>query len=63
MMRLFARPNFDFMRVRHDWFAATAFLTVLGLSLFLARGDSVLNVDFTKGTALRRPAREARRDR
>jgi SecD/SecF fusion protein len=50
MMRLFARPNFDFMRVRHFWFAATATLTVLGLGLFLARGESVLNVDFTKGT-------------
>ena len=50
MMRLFARPNFDFMRVRHYWFAATATLTLLGLGLFLRRGDAVLNVDFTKGT-------------
>lgn len=50
MMRLFARPNIDFMRLRYYMFSATAVLTLLGLGLFLARGDSVLNVDFTKGT-------------
>ncbi|HET6573886.1 MAG TPA: protein translocase subunit SecD [Fimbriiglobus sp.] len=50
MMRLFARPSFDFMRIRHYAFGVTGTLTVLGLALFLARGDSVLNVDFTKGT-------------
>ena len=50
MMRLFARPNFKFMRIRYPMFAFTATVTVLGLALFVARGDSILNVDFTKGT-------------
>ncbi|QEL14131.1 protein translocase subunit SecD [Limnoglobus roseus] len=50
MMRLFARPNINFMRIRHAMFAVTAILTVAGLGLFLARGDDVLNVDFRGGT-------------
>ncbi len=50
MLRLFARPNFDFMKIRYAMFALTGGLTVLGLGLFLARGEAVLNVDFTKGT-------------
>ncbi len=51
MMKLFARPKFDFMKIRYQMFALTAFLTVVGLGLFLARGEKVLNVDFTQGTA------------
>lgn len=51
MLKLFARPNFDFMKIRHAMFALTAFLTVAGLGLFLWRGERVLNVDFTQGTA------------
>ena len=51
MMKLFARPSFDFMKIRVPMFALTAVLTVLGLGLFLARGESGLNVDFTRGTA------------
>ncbi len=50
MLRLFARPSFAFMKIRYYMFATTAALTVLGLGLFLARGEGVLNVDFTKGT-------------
>ena len=50
MMRLFARPNFDFMRIRMAMFALTGALTVAGLALFLGRGTDGLNVDFTKGT-------------
>jgi SecD/SecF fusion protein len=50
MMRFFSRPSFDFMKIRHYMFALTGFLTVAGLGLFLYRGESVLNVDFTKGT-------------
>lgn len=50
MMKLFARPNFDFMRIRNFMFTLTAALTVLGLALFLARGEKTLNVDFTQGT-------------
>ncbi len=51
MMKLFARPNFDFMRIRKAMFTFTAVTTILGLVLFLYRGESALNVDFTKGTA------------
>jgi SecD/SecF fusion protein len=51
MMKLFARPNFDFMKIRNPMLALTGFLTVAGLALFLARGERVLNVDFTQGTA------------
>ncbi len=51
MKRLFARPSFDFMKIRNKMFALTAGLTVLGLVLFLLRGEKVLNVDFTQGTA------------
>ena len=51
MLRLFARPNFDFMRLKNKMFALTATLTILGLGLFLYRGEKVLNVDFTQGTA------------
>ena len=51
MKRLFARPNFDFMRIRNKMFLLTATLTILGLGLFLFRGEKVLNVDFTQGTA------------
>jgi SecD/SecF fusion protein len=50
MLRLFARPTFHFMRIRHAMLAATAVLTVVGLAIFLYRGEGVLNVDFTKGT-------------
>ena len=51
MLKLFARPSFDFMKVRWPMIALTGALTVLGLILFLARGEKVLNVDFTQGTA------------
>ena len=51
MHQLFPRPNFDFMSIRKAMFALTGTATVLGLGLFLARGDAALNVDFTKGTA------------
>ncbi len=50
MMKLFARPKFDFMRIRNFMFGLTAISSVLGLALFLARGEKSLNVDFTQGT-------------
>ena len=50
-MQLFARPNFDFMRLRKVMFTITGTLTVVGLALFVFRGEAGLNVDFTKGTA------------
>ncbi len=51
MMKLFARPNFNFMKIRKQMFWLTTISTVVGLALFLYRGEKVLNVDFTQGTA------------
>ena len=52
MMKLFGRPNFDFMKIRMPMFIATALLTLAGFVLFFfVRGEAGLNVDFTKGTA------------
>jgi SecD/SecF fusion protein len=51
MMRLFSRPNINFMKIRYAMFATTGILTVIGVSLFLARGKNALNVDFVGGTA------------
>ena len=50
MLRLFERPSFNPMKYRFHFFTATSILTVLGLALFLIRGESVLNVDFRGGT-------------
>ncbi|MBX9580119.1 MAG: protein translocase subunit SecD, partial [Gemmataceae bacterium] len=50
MMRLFERPNFNPMKYRYFFFVVTSVLTVLGLGLFLVRGEAGLNVDFRGGT-------------
>jgi SecD/SecF fusion protein len=50
MMRLFEKPNFRPMSYRYIFFSITGALTVLGLALFLYRGESGLNVDFRGGT-------------
>ena len=50
MMRLFERPSFNPMKYRFQFFTITGALTVLGLALFLMRGNDVLNVDFRGGT-------------
>ena len=50
MMRLFERPTYNPMKYRFYLFSATTALTILGLGLFLVRGDDVLNVDFRGGT-------------
>jgi SecD/SecF fusion protein len=50
MMRLFERPSFNPMKYRFALFTTTSILTILGLGLFLVRGDSGLNVDFRGGT-------------
>ena len=59
-MRLFARPNIDFMGIRKQMFALTVFLTVAGLGLFLVRGNDGLNVDFRGGTVYGGRLTEAR---
>jgi SecD/SecF fusion protein len=50
-MQLFKRPNFNPMKYRFQFFTITTILTVMGLALFLVRGEKVLNVDFTRGTS------------
>lgn len=51
MLKFFSKPNIDFMAIRKPMFALTVGLTVLGLGLFLFRGEQGLNVDFRGGTA------------
>jgi len=51
MLKFLAKPNIDFMRVRNYWFAATLILSILGVAVFISRGDRGLNIDFTGGTA------------
>ncbi|MEZ6141009.1 MAG: protein translocase subunit SecD [Zavarzinella sp.] len=51
MLKLFSRPNIGFMKIRKQMFMATAIFTLVGLSLFLFRGQRGLNVDFVGGTA------------
>lgn len=50
MTRWLEKPNINFMRIRNYWFTATVILTVLGLTLFLVRGEKGLNMDFVGGT-------------
>ena len=50
MLRIFEKPSYNPMKYRFHFFTATSILTILGLSLFLLRGESVLNVDFRGGT-------------
>jgi SecD/SecF fusion protein len=52
MMKLFSKPNIDFMAIRNYWFTATIILTLLGAAVFFYRVDNRggLNIDFTGGT-------------
>jgi len=50
MLRLLSKPKIDFMRIRYLMFATTGILTILGLALFLVRGEKGMNVDFVGGT-------------
>ncbi len=60
LVKLIHMRYWDFMSIRHYWFTATAILTVLGAALFIYRLDgdpktgkaTVLNIDFTGGTAI-----------
>jgi SecD/SecF fusion protein len=52
MLRLFTKPNIDFMAIRYYWFTATIILTVVGAAVFMYRLDKGgLNIDFVGGTA------------
>lgn len=49
MLRLFARPDIDFMGIRNVMFVVTVALAVFGIGLFIGRAP--LNIDFVGGTA------------
>ena len=51
MLRLFAKPDIDFMGIRNVMFVATIVLAVLGITLFIGRLPNDLNIDFVGGTA------------
>lgn len=59
LVKLVHYRYWDFMSVRQYWFTGTIILTILGAALFIYRADSnpgtgkatVLNIDFTGGTA------------
>ncbi len=51
MMRLFAKPDIDFMSIRYIMFALTLGLSIVGLALFIGRIPNDLNIDFQGGTA------------
>jgi SecD/SecF fusion protein len=58
MLRLFRKPNIDFMAVRHYWFTATVVLSVLGVLVFALRGERGLSIEFTGGTSYKIEFRE-----
>ncbi|MFL5241800.1 MAG: protein translocase subunit SecD [Gemmataceae bacterium] len=49
--RMILGRDIDFMRIRNYWFTATVLLTILGITVFVIRGEQGLNVDFVGGTA------------
>jgi SecD/SecF fusion protein len=51
MLRLFARPDIDFMGIRNIMFVATIALAIIGITLFIGRLPYDLNIDFRGGTA------------
>lgn len=52
MLRMFTKPNIDFMAIRYYWFTATLLLTIFGISVFIGRLPNDLNIDFNGGTAI-----------
>jgi SecD/SecF fusion protein len=50
MMRLFAKPDIDFMSIRYVMFAVTLGLAIVGAGLFIGRLPNDLNIDFVGGT-------------
>lgn len=51
MRRFFTKTNIDFMGIRNYLFAFTLALTVVGLAVFLLRGEQGRAIDFVGGTA------------
>lgn len=60
MLRFFARPNLDFMRIRYAMFGVTLVVSILGIALFIGRLPNDLDIDFTGGTAYGGQLTEAR---
>lgn len=52
MMKLFARPNFDFLRYRWIALGLSWALIVVGLVAAFSRGSSLLDIDFTGGSSV-----------
>jgi protein-export membrane protein SecD/preprotein translocase SecF subunit len=50
MGRMFSRVNIQFMSIRRPVFIATICFALFGVTLFLLRGTSALNMDFIGGT-------------
>ncbi len=51
MLRLFAKPDIDFMSLRYAMFIVTVVVSIAGLALFIGRIPNDLNIDFIGGTA------------
>ncbi len=51
MLRLFTKPDIDFMGLRYLFFTLTLALAVLGIVVFIGRLPNDLNIDFVGGTA------------
>jgi SecD/SecF fusion protein len=51
MLRLFSRPDIDFMGARYIFFTLTLVLSIVGIVLFIGRLPNDLNIDFVGGTA------------
>ena len=51
MMRLFGKPNLDFMSIRNLMFTITIVVSIAGAALFIGRLPNDLNIDFVGGTA------------
>jgi len=49
MMRFLTKPQIDFMKLRKIMFPITGIVTIIGLGIFLIRGEKSLNVDFVGG--------------
>ncbi len=51
MMRLFTRPNFDFLGKRRVALVGSLALIAVGMAAVVARGRNLLDIDFTGGTS------------
>lgn len=60
MLRFFHQPNIDFMRVRYYWFTTTVVLSIVGMVVFIVRGEKGLAIDFTGGTGYHIVFKEAK---